>query len=47
MKKLIILLIITFNSTFIAQELNARVTVNYEHLDTPLKEKLETFGKRC
>jgi len=45
MRKLIILLLITFSSISIAQELNARVTVNYEQLNTQSKEKLETFGR--
>ena len=44
MKKMIILLLVVFSGFSIAQELNAKVTVNYEQLDTSSKEKLETFG---
>lgn len=45
MKKLIILFLIGFAGISIAQELNARVTVNYESLVTTSKEKVETFGR--
>ena len=45
MKKLIILLFLSFNVIYFAQELNANVTVNYEQLNTQSKEKLETFGR--
>ena len=45
MKKLIIILLIFLTGTSIAQELNARVTVNYEQLNTQSKEKLQTFGR--
>ncbi len=44
MKKLIFILAF-FSSINIAQELNAKVTVNYEQLETFAKERLETFAQ--
>ena len=45
MKKLILLVLIVFVSSNYAQELRANVTVNFEQLETPAKEKLQTFGR--
>ena len=45
MKKYSIIVLFLFAVPYFAQELNARVTVNYEKLETSSKEKLETFAQ--
>jgi hypothetical protein len=45
MKKIIFLLFIFVSNLTYGQELKAKVTVNYEQLETPAKERLESFGQ--
>jgi len=45
MKKLILAICVLISSINFAQELNAKVTVNYEQLENASKDKLENFGQ--
>lgn len=45
MKKIILIIFVVFSGINIAQELNAKVTVNYEQLETASKDRLESFGR--
>ncbi|MCB0731979.1 MAG: DUF4835 family protein, partial [Ignavibacteriae bacterium] len=45
MKKVLLIIFIAFSSVSFAQELNAKVTVNYEQLKTSAKDKLVDFGR--
>ena len=45
MKIKTLFLLFIFTVSYHAQELNAKVTVNYEQLETSSKEKLETFAQ--
>lgn len=45
MKKILIIIVLVISNISYAQELNAKVTVNYEQLETKSKEKLESFSQ--
>lgn len=45
MKKILIILFMAAASVIVGQELRAKVTVNYEQLETASKEKIENFAQ--